>query len=236
MDPRDGLQGRAADRRVGTDRHRERVDDDVLDGNAIFLRGDPHDLVGQLDPLVGLHRDLVGVIGEGDDGSVVLLDQGEDGLHPLVLGGDRVDERTTLVDREPGLQRLHDGGVDADREVGEGLDEFDRLDEQLGLVGQGHPHVDVEDIGTTGHLGGDVLLDEGEISGAQGLLEDLAPRRIDPFADDAEGSVGGDDHLLGRTAQDRAAGLTVPAHALTFARRSLRSALAFLTVALASAA
>ena len=81
--------------------------------------GDVEDLLGEDEPLVGLHRDLVVVVGQRDDRGAVLLDQREDLRHPVVLGGDRVDQRAALVDRQPGLERLDDRRVDADRQVGE---------------------------------------------------------------------------------------------------------------------
>ena len=60
---------------------------------------------------------------EADDGGAVLLHQRQHPLEPVVLAGDRVDERLALVGGEPGLERLDDGGVDADRQVGVLLDE-----------------------------------------------------------------------------------------------------------------
>ena len=157
-----------------------------------------------VDALVGLHRDLVVVVGQGDDRGVVLLDQREDRRHAVVLGGDRVDQGTALVDREAGLERLDDRGVDADREVGQLLDHLDRLGQQLGLVGERHAHVDVEDVGAALDLRLDVALDRREVAVAQLLLEDAAPGGVDPLADEGEARVVPDDHLAGGRAQDRA--------------------------------
>ena len=97
------------------------------------------DLRRQVEALVGLHRDLVVVVGQRDDRGVVLLDQWQDRGHPVVLGGDGVDQRPALVGREPGLERLDDRGVDADRQVGERLDQPDRLGQQLGSSVSGTP-------------------------------------------------------------------------------------------------
>ena len=125
------------------------------------------------------------------------LTSGRIALHPVVLGGDRVDQRATLVHRQAGLERLDDGRVDADRQVGQALDELDRLLEQLGLIGQRHAHVDVEHHRAALDLRLDVALDRGQVTGAQLLLEDASPGRVDAFADDAERLVVADGDLLG---------------------------------------
>ena len=177
---------------VGADRHRQRVDDDVVRARCRTPWSRRRTIFcDQLEALLGLHRDLVVVVGQRDHGGVVLLDQREDLLHPVVLGGDGVDQRPALVDRQPGLERLDDRGVDADRQVGELLDHRDRLGEQLGLVGQGHAHVDVEHVGAALDLGLDVALDRREVPGAQLLLEDPAAGRVDPLADQDEGARRG---------------------------------------------
>ena len=136
LDPAHRLEERQRVVAVRADRHGQRVDDDVLDRDAVLLRGHLDDLADEHEPLVGLHRDLVLVVGQRDDRGVEALDQRQDRLHPLVLGGHRVDQGAALVDRQPGLERLDDRGVDADRQVGELLHHRDRLGEQLRLVGQ----------------------------------------------------------------------------------------------------
>ena len=200
-DPPHRLVGDVDDVGVGADRHRERVDDDVLDGQAVRVDGGVEDLLGQHEALVGLHRDLVVVVGQRDDGGAVLLDQRQDRRHPVVLGGDRVDQSPALVDRQAGLERLDDRRVDADRQVGQLLDQRDRLLEQLGLVGQRHAHVDVEHHRAAGDLRRDVALDRRQVAGAQLLLEDPAAGRVDPLADDAERLVVADRDLLRGRAQ-----------------------------------
>ena len=197
--------------------------------------GDADDLAGELDALVGLHRDLVVVVGQRDDRRVVLLDQREDRRHAVVLGGDRVDQGTALVDREAGLERLDDRGVDADREVGQLLDHLDRLGQQLGLVGERDAHVDVEHVGAALDLRLDVALDRREVAVAELLLEDAAPGGVDPLADEGEARVVPDDHLAGGRAQDRAQRLG-GAHAGTLVRLASIRLLARLTVWDASAA
>ena len=93
-----------------------------------------------------------------------LRDQRQDGLQPLVLGGDRVDQRLALVGGEPGVEHLDDRGVDAQRQVGEALDELDRLDHELGLVHQRGAHVDVEHHGAARHLLRHVDLHPGQVA------------------------------------------------------------------------
>ncbi len=119
-------------------------------------------------------------------------------------------------------------------QVGDLLDELDRPDEEVGLVGERDTHVDVEDVGAAGDLRGDVLLDDRQVALAQRLLEDGTARGVDPLPDDAERLVGRDDDLLGRRPQHGAA--QGGAHADTIDRRASRRALARLTVAEASEA
>ena len=125
----------------------------------------------------------------------MLLDEGQHPLEPILLAGDGVHERLALVDGEAGLERLDHGGVDADRQVGVLLDEHDRAREEVGLVGERHAHVDVQDVRAPGHLVLDVLDDLGQVAGAQRLGERFAAGGVDPLADDAKRLVGPDDDL-----------------------------------------
>ena len=159
---------------------------DVLDGDAVLARGDVHDLPGELEAPLGLLGDLEFVVRQRDDGGAVALHQRQDRFEPLVLGGHRVDECFALVSRQPGVERLDHRRVDAERQVGQALDQLHRLDHQIDLVGERSPHVDVEHHGATGHLLRDVDLDTRQVTGAQLILEDLATGRVDAFADDAE--------------------------------------------------
>ena len=115
------------------------------------------------------------------------------------------------------------------------LDQGDRLGQQVGLVGERHAHVDVEHVGAALDLGLHVALDRRQVAGAQLLLKDPPPRRVDPLTDQAERAVVSDDDLRARSAQD---GLEAFGRhqADTFERFSCSSALARLTVADASAA
>ena len=87
--------------------------------------------------------------------ALVLLDERQHALEPVLLARDGVDERLPLVRGEPGLERLDHGRVDAERQVGVLLDEPHGAGEQLRLVGQGDAHVHVEDVCPAG----DLLLD-----------------------------------------------------------------------------
>ncbi len=94
-------------------------------GGMPWSPADRHDLARQLEPALRLHRDLV-VVGEPDHGRAVPCDERQDRLEPLVLAGDRVHERLALVGAEAGLERLDDGRVDHERQVGQALHERDR--------------------------------------------------------------------------------------------------------------
>ena len=142
------------------------------------------------------------VVGERDDCGVVLLDERQDRRHTVVLGGDRVDECPPLVGGESDFECLDDRRVDADRQVRDALNQLDRAAEQIGLIGQRHAHVDVEDHGAAGHLRGNVPLDRRQVAGPQLLLEDTTAGRVDALADDAELLIVAEENFLGGRADD----------------------------------
>ncbi len=124
-----------------------------------------------------------------------LLHEREDRLEPLVLRRHRIDERLALVSLEARLEHLDDRRVEAERQVGEALDEADGRRHELRLVEEGDAHVDVEHHRAAGDLVAHVGGDPREVAGPQLVLEERAPRRVDPLADDAERLVVADDHL-----------------------------------------
>src|SRR5208283_820050 len=187
---------------VRADRHGQRVDDDVLDSDLVLLGGDVDELADQLEPPGRLLGDLLLVVRQADHGGPVLLDQGQDRVQPLVLGGYRVDQRLALVGGQPGVEHLDDGGVDDQGQVGQFLDQRDGLRHQGGLVGERRAHVHVEQHGPAGDLLLDVDLHPGQVAVAQLQLEDLPAGRVDPLADDRERLVVTDPHRLGRRGQD----------------------------------
>ena len=143
----------------------------------------------------GVHRDVLGVR-EADHGGAVARDDRQDRLEPLVLAGDRVDERLALVRGEPGLERLDHRRVDAERDVGQPLHERDRLRHQLDLVGERVADVHVEHVGAALDLLRDVDLELREVARLELGLERLAARRVDPLADHAERLLRTDDDGL----------------------------------------
>ncbi len=193
---RDGIESAADKHGVGADRHRERIDDDVLQRDLVLAVCHGHDLADELEPALGLLGNLLLVVGQADDRRPVTLHERQDRVHPLVFGGDRVDERFSLICPKPGFEHLDDRRVDHEGKIGETLDETDGLPHQLCLVGKGYAHVHVQDHRARGHLVGDISRDPGKIVGAKLLLEKLAPRRVDSFADYAERLVFADYHLL----------------------------------------
>ena len=186
--------------RLGADRHRKRIDHDVL-GRDPEVTGGRHDLLRDREPLLRLHADLV-VVRQADHRGAVPGDDRQDRLQPLVLAGDRVDERLALVGGEARFERLDHGRVDAERQIGEPLDERDGLPHQPDLVGERIADVDVEHVGAARQLLGDVDLDLREIALLQLRLECLAAGRVDPLADDAERLAGADDDGPRPRAQD----------------------------------
>ncbi len=79
-------------------------------------------------------------------------------------GGNGVHERLALVRGQAGLERLDDRRIDADRKVGQLLDERDRPPNQVDLVGKRVAGVHVQHV-RAGHLLGHVDLELGEVAG-----------------------------------------------------------------------
>ena len=200
--PADEREHLAAGRRHRADRHHQRVDDDVRARDAV-IRGPLHDPLGDREPDVGVLADPGVVVADRHDRRAVLLDQRQDALEALLLAGDRVDQRLALVDREPGLERLDDRGVDRERQVGQRLDQLDGVGQDRGLVGERDAGVDVEHVGAGRDLGEDVALDPAEVAGLHLLGQRLATGRVDALADDDERAIEAEHDLAGGGAQDR---------------------------------
>ena len=90
--------------RHGADRHHQRIDDDVVGGDA-EVGGALDDLLRHREADVGILGDAGVVVGDRDDGDVVLLDQRQDEFEPFLLAGDRVDQRPAVGGLEAGLER-----------------------------------------------------------------------------------------------------------------------------------
>src|SRR5215472_8008143 len=161
------------------------------------------------------------------------LDQRQDGRHPFVLGGHGVDQGLALICGQARLEYLDDGGVQAERQVAQRLDELDGLHHQLDLVREWRSHVDVEHHRTACDLLSHIDFNARQVAAPQLLLEDFPTGGVDALADDAERVVPADPHLPGRRRHD---GFHDVAHADATARRRWRSSLARTTAADASAA
>ena len=162
-------------------------------GRDAVVAGGGDDLARDVQALLRRLGDAGLVVGQADDRGAVARDEREDLLQALVLAGDRVHERLALVDREAGLERLDDRGVDADRHVGGLGDRAQHGRQQLGLVDERDAGVDVEHVGAGLHLGEGVDGHGRQVAAAQLLGERLAPGRVDALADDAERLVVADD-------------------------------------------
>ena len=108
-----------------------------------------------------------------------------------------------MVDAEARFQSLDDGGIDGQRQVGEGLHQLHGLGQDGGLIGQRNAGVDVQHMGAGRDLGQAVGLDPGEVAGGHLGGQQLAAGRIDPLADDAEGLIEADHQFPGMRADDR---------------------------------
>ena len=176
------------------DGHEEGVDDHVLAGDAV-VEGAFDDPLRDTESDVGVLADPRLVVADRHDRRAVLPDQWENPFEALVLAGDAVHERLAAIDREPRLERLDDRAVDREWQVGERLDELDRLREDGRLVGQRDAGVDVEHVRAGLDLGDHVALDPAEVAVLHLLGEELPAGRVDPLADDDEGPVVADGDL-----------------------------------------
>ena len=125
------------------------------------------------------------------------MTSGSTAFQAFVLAGHRIDQRLALVDREAGLERGDDRGIDRQRQIGDRLHELHRAREDRRLIGERNSGIDVEHVGARLDLGARIRLDAAEVAGRHFGGEDLAPRRIDALADDDERSIEADDDFLG---------------------------------------
>jgi hypothetical protein len=130
-------------------------------------------------------------------GCAVLLDQRQHHLEALVLPGHRVDQSLALVCLQTGLQGGHDGRIDGQRHIADGLNELDGLGQDLSLVRERDACVDVQHVGARLHLRAGVGLDAAIVTPSHLGREHPAPRGIDAFTDDDERPLEADRHLLG---------------------------------------
>ena len=187
----------AAGGRQRADRHEERVDDDVLARDAV-VGGALDDPLRDREAHVGVLGDAGLVVRDRDDCRAVLPDERQDAFEPLLLAGDRIDQRLALVGGEASFERLDDRRVDRQRQVGERLDELDRRGQDRRLVGERDAGVDVEHVRAGLDLGEHVALDPAEVAGLHLLGEQLPAGRVDALADDHERPVVADDDLARR--------------------------------------
>ena len=199
-----------ARRRHGANRHDQRVDDDVMGGNA-KIGGAFDDLFRHGKAHIRVLGDPCVVIGDRHDRHVVFLDQWQHDLQPLFLSGDGVQQRAAFAGLKPRLKRAGDRTVDADRHVDGILHDLDQLRHQHRLdkvvvgiarvfghfVGEDRARVHVEHRGACGDLRDGIRLDPRKIALLQLLAEDLAARGVDPLSDHAKRLVKADDGGLG---------------------------------------
>ena len=178
------------------DGHNQRVDEHVALGDAVVLRA-LDNLLSHRKAHVGVLGDACLVVGDADDGGAVLLDEGQDGLQPLLFTGDRIEQRLALVDLQAALQGGDDGGINGERHVGDGLDELHSRRHDGRLVGEGDAGVNVEHVGAGLHLGYGVRDDAVVVAGGHLAGEGFAAGRVDALADNGEGAVGADNDGLG---------------------------------------
>ena len=87
----------------GTDRHDERVDDDVVGRNAV-IGGALDDFLGNGEAHVRILGNAGVVVGDRNDRHIVFLDQRQDEFQPLFLARDRVQQRAAMRGGQPDMK------------------------------------------------------------------------------------------------------------------------------------
>ena len=96
----DRLQRAQHERGVRADRHRERVDEDVFERDAVGRRSQRRrSCAASSSRRTGSSGISSSSFGQRDHCGAVSLNERQDRVHPLVLGGDRVHERLALIGR-----------------------------------------------------------------------------------------------------------------------------------------
>ena len=192
------LNARLIDR---TDGHHQRIDDHIAGRDAV-VRGALDDFLGDRVTHVRVFGDSRFIVGDRDHGRAVLLDERQHGLQAFILAGHGIDQGLALVDGKPRRQRGDDGGIDGQRHIRDRLNQLDRACKNRRLIGQRNSRIDVQHMRAGLDLRARVRLDPGEVARRHLGGEYLAARRIDPLADDDEGSIETDDDLLGGGTDD----------------------------------
>jgi len=117
-----------------------------------IIRCPLHNLLGNIKTHVRILGNPGFVVGNGDHGAAVLLDERQHGFKTFILSGDGVEQCFALIDLQPGLKGGDDGGINLERYVCERLDELDGLGENFGFVCKRDSCVYVEHVGTGGDL------------------------------------------------------------------------------------
>ena len=190
----------------GPDRHHQRIDHDIMRLDAEIGRA-LNNLLGDGKTHIGVFGNAGVIVRDRDNRNVIFLDQRENEFEALFFAGNRVQQRATFCGLETGFERAGHGAVDAQRAVGDALDDLDQLRHQhrldkvvvgiariLGhLAGKHCAGIDVENCRAGLDLRDRVSGDTGEITTLQFFVEDLAAGRVDAFADDAERLIKSDD-------------------------------------------
>ena len=181
----------------------QRIDHDVPRLDAV-VRGALDDLLRDLEADVRVLGDAGLVVRDRDHRAVVLLDQRQDGLEPLLLARDRVDQRPALVGLEarPRAPPRSSCRSQSGRSVSD-CTSWMVLARIAGSSASGMPALTSSIMAPACDLGQRVALDGREVAGRHLGRELLAPGRVDALADDAERPLEADDDGLRRRADRR---------------------------------
>ena len=200
-----------------TDRHDQRVHDDVMCRNAEIC-GTLDNLFGYGKPDIGIFGNTRVIIGNRHDRHVVFLDQRQHQFKAFFLTGDGIQQRATLAGPQSILKRAGHGTVDANRQITDRLHARNHLGHQdrlnkvvvcitrvFGhLVGENRAGIHVQDVRARVHLCNGIRLDTAEIAAFQFFGQNFAARRVNSLSDDTERLIKADDGRFGFGFDNRA--------------------------------
>ena len=167
----------------GTDRHHQRIDNHISSRNTMIL-GTFDNLFCHFETDIRIFGDPGFIIGNGNHGTVVFLDQRKYRFQAFLFPGYRVEQGLSLIDFQTCFQRSNNGGINGQRNIRQGLDQFDRFCKDSRFIREWNACVDVKHMGTGCNLGQGILFHSGKISLCHFLREHFSTGGIDPLTDD----------------------------------------------------
>ena len=179
-----------------TNRHHQGVDHDIAGWYAV-IGCTLNNFLGHCKTHIRVLRDAGFVIRNGNHGGTVFLDQGQHGLQPIFFAGDGIDQCLAFVNGKPRLQGSHDGRINRQGNISDGLHQLDRAGQQGRLIRQGDAGVDIKHVRPRLDLCQGIGNHPAVIASDHLGGQNFSPSRVDALTNDNEGPVKTDHHLAG---------------------------------------